>query len=64
MLAGLSCNELGSHEKWVADINKFGSVELAFPIIADPSRKIAQLYDMLDECVALLLISATCSTRR
>ncbi|GAA5908633.1 hypothetical protein JCM8208_002168 [Rhodotorula glutinis] len=46
---GLSCNELGSHEKWVADINKFGSVDLSFPIIADPSRKIAQLYDMLDE---------------
>ncbi|BGP40148.1 peroxiredoxin 1 [Rhodotorula kratochvilovae] len=46
---GLSCNELGSHEKWVQDINKFGSVDLQFPIIADPTREIAKLYDMLDE---------------
>lgn len=62
-LAGLSCNELGSHEKWVADINKFGSVDLSFPIIADPSRKIAQLYDMLDECVPRLVPLVTCRTR-
>lgn len=71
---GLSCNELGSHEKWVADINKFGSVDLQFPIsawrgpvsaprlacvslrvcpplaVADPTREVAKLYDMLDEC--------------
>ncbi|BGP62559.1 peroxiredoxin 1 [Rhodotorula toruloides] len=48
-MIGLSCNELGSHSKWIEDINKFGSVDVQFPIIADPSREVAKLYDMLDE---------------
>ncbi|GEM09811.1 AMMECR1 domain containing protein [Rhodotorula toruloides] len=48
-MIGLSCNELGSHSKWIKDINKFGSVDLQFPIIADPTRDVAKLYDMLDE---------------
>ncbi|POV97728.1 hypothetical protein PSTT_14874 [Puccinia striiformis] len=46
---GLSCNKLKSHEDWIKDINLVSSVELSFPIIADSSRKIATLYDMLDE---------------
>lgn len=46
---GLSCNELKSHEDWIKDINHVNSVQLSFPIIADSDRKIATLYDMLDE---------------
>ncbi|GAA5950632.1 hypothetical protein JCM3765_000556 [Sporobolomyces pararoseus] len=48
-LIGLSCNELKSHGEWIQDINKYGNVDLQFPIIADPSREVAALYDMLDE---------------
>ncbi|GAA5850444.1 hypothetical protein JCM8547_001877 [Rhodosporidiobolus lusitaniae] len=47
-LLGLSCNELKSHGEWVQDINKFGNVDVQFPIIADPSREVAELYDMTD----------------
>ncbi|KAI5481857.1 mitochondrial peroxiredoxin 6, 1-Cys peroxiredoxin [Pseudohyphozyma bogoriensis] len=46
---GLSCNELKSHGEWIADINELSNVDLKFPIIADPTREIAKLYDMLDE---------------
>jgi len=45
---GLSANSLESHEKWVADINEVSSVNLRFPIIADPKREVSALYDMLD----------------
>jgi len=45
---GLSCNELGSHDKWVEDINTVNNTTVNFPIIADPERKIATQYDMLD----------------
>ncbi|GAA6006919.1 hypothetical protein JCM10207_009138 [Rhodosporidiobolus poonsookiae] len=48
-LIGLSCNELKSHGEWIQDINKVNNTDVQFPIIADPSRKIAALYDMLDE---------------
>ncbi|SCZ88654.1 BZ3500_MvSof-1268-A1-R1_Chr2-1g04550 [Microbotryum saponariae] len=46
---GLSCNELKSHHEWIADINELSNVDLKFPIISDPTREIAKLYDMLDE---------------
>ncbi|TPX30546.1 peroxiredoxin [Synchytrium microbalum] len=45
---GLSTNELGDHEKWIADIDSTQSCSVQFPIIADKDRKIAVLYDMLD----------------
>jgi len=48
-LIGLSCNELKSHNDWIADINELSNVDLKFPIIADPTREVAALYDMLDE---------------
>jgi len=46
---GLSCNSLESHEKWEKDINETQGCTVDFPIIADPERKVAHLYDMLDE---------------
>ncbi|KAG0056633.1 hypothetical protein BGZ83_004158 [Gryganskiella cystojenkinii] len=45
---GLSANDLLSHDKWIEDINEVNNVELNFPIIADDSREISTLYDMLD----------------
>jgi alkyl hydroperoxide reductase subunit AhpC len=43
-----SANDLGSHEKWIEDINDISGTDLQFPIIADPDRKVAWLYDMID----------------
>jgi len=45
---GLSANGLESHEKWIKDINDVGNTDVQFPIIADPTREISKLYDMLD----------------
>lgn len=44
-----SANDLGSHDKWISDINELSSTTLSFPIIADAERKIAYLYDMVTE---------------
>ncbi|KAI0773839.1 cysteine peroxiredoxin [Fomes fomentarius] len=52
-LIGISANGLVDHEKWVKDINdwgsQFGPTDVQYPIIADEDRKISTLYDMLDE---------------
>ena len=47
-MIGLSANDLDSHDRWIADINDISNTDLQFPIIADPDRKVAYLYDMLD----------------
>lgn len=39
---------MGSHEKWIEDINEVNQTNLQFPIIADADRKVAFLYDMID----------------
>merc|ERR1712225_75034 len=36
---GLSCDDLGLHEEWIADINELSNVDLKFPIIADADRR-------------------------
>lgn len=46
-MIGLSANDLGSHDKWVADINEFADTQVQFPIIADAERRVAFLYDMI-----------------
>lgn len=48
-MIGLSANDLTSHDKWVEDINEVCQTNLQFPIIADADRKIAYLYDMVDQ---------------
>ncbi|KAJ3027242.1 UNVERIFIED_CONTAM: hypothetical protein HDU68_004199 [Siphonaria sp. JEL0065] len=45
---GLSCSSLEDHHKWIEDINETQNCKVQFPIIADPTRKIATLYEMLD----------------
>ena len=47
-MIGLSANDLGSHDRWIKDINEISNTNLQFPIVADADRKIAFLYDMLD----------------
>ena len=48
-MIGLSANDLSSHHKWIADINELSNTTVQFPIIADASRKVAYLYDMVTE---------------
>ena len=39
---------MASHEKWIEDVKDVSTCKVEFPIIADKSRKIAYLYDMID----------------
>ncbi|KAL5339380.1 thioredoxin-like protein [Aspergillus crustosus] len=48
-MIGLSANDLGSHDQWIKDINEVTNSNVQFPIIADAERKVAFLYDMIDE---------------
>jgi len=48
-MIGLSANDLNSHDAWIKDINEVSNTNLQFPIIADADRKIAFLYDMVDQ---------------
>jgi len=43
----VSVDPLDSHKKWVGDIEETQNVKLNFPILADPDRKVATLYDMI-----------------
>lgn len=47
-LLGLSANNTESHKGWIKDIDEVTGSTLTFPIIADPERKIAHAYDMVD----------------
>jgi alkyl hydroperoxide reductase subunit AhpC len=44
---GLSVDDLKSHKGWVPDIEETQGQKLNFPLIADPDRKVADLYDMI-----------------
>lgn len=43
----LSVDPLDSHKGWVNDINETQHCHVDYPIIADPDRKVASLYDMI-----------------
>jgi alkyl hydroperoxide reductase subunit AhpC len=43
----ISVDDLDSHNKWVPDIEEVNQVKVNFPIIADPEKKVALLYDMI-----------------
>ncbi|KAJ3214664.1 hypothetical protein HK099_006766, partial [Clydaea vesicula] len=45
---GLSCDTLESHRQMIADILEIKGVVINYPIVADPERSIAAMYDMLD----------------
>ena len=46
-ILGVSVDSLESHEGWVGDIEDTQGVKLNFPLIADPDKKVADLYDMI-----------------
>jgi len=43
----LSVDPLDSHKGWVDDISETQSCTVNYPIIADPDKKIAEMYDMI-----------------
>jgi alkyl hydroperoxide reductase subunit AhpC len=43
----LSVDPLDSHLSWISDINETQNTVVNFPIIADPEKKVAELYDMI-----------------
>jgi len=43
----ISVDPLDSHKGWIKDINETQHCTVTYPIIADPERKIANLYDMI-----------------
>eukprot|EP00834_Sanchytrium_tribonematis_P000218 NODE_4_length_77007_cov_1.156642.p58 type:complete len:178 gc:universal NODE_4_length_77007_cov_1.156642:20594-21127(+) len=48
-LIGLSCDSIENHHKWIKDVEEYGKAAVKYPIIADYDRKVALLFDMLDE---------------
>src|ERR1041384_2997806 len=43
----ISVDPMDSHHGWICDINETQNTKMNFPLIADPDRKIANLYDMI-----------------
>ena len=43
----ISVDPLDSHQGWIGDINETQQTTMNFPIIADPDRQVAKLYDMI-----------------
>lgn len=43
----VSVDDNESHKKWIDDINETQNTQVNFPILADPDRKVATLYDMI-----------------
>lgn len=43
----LSVDSIADHRGWAPDIGEVAGTELNFPIVADPDRKVAELYDMI-----------------
>jgi alkyl hydroperoxide reductase subunit AhpC len=44
---GLSVDDVESHLKWEGDIGETQGTPVNFPMIGDPERKVADLYDMI-----------------
>lgn len=43
----LSVDDVESHKGWIGDINETQSTNVNYPILADPDKKVADLYDMI-----------------
>ena len=46
-VVAVSVDPLASHLGWISDINETQGTPMNFPIIADPQREVAALYDMI-----------------
>jgi thioredoxin-dependent peroxiredoxin len=51
-LIGLSVDDIESHKKWAPDIADVKGTELNYPLVADPERKVAELYDMIHPAIS------------
>ena len=43
----LSVDTVESHEGWIGDINETQNTNVNYPILADPDKKVSDLYDMI-----------------
>jgi len=43
----ISVDALPDHRRWIGDINEVNNTEVNFPMIADPSKEVANTYDMI-----------------
>ena len=43
----LSVDPVDSHKGWIGDINETQKVTVNYPILADPDKKVSDLYDMI-----------------
>ena len=46
-VVALSVDSVDDHKKWIKDINETQNCVVDYPIIGDPERKVANLYDMI-----------------
>ncbi|MCH2107940.1 MAG: peroxiredoxin [Polyangiaceae bacterium] len=46
-VVGLSVDPVEDHEKWASDIEETQGTALNFPLVGDPERTVANLYDMI-----------------
>ena len=46
-IIAISVDPLEDHFGWIQDINEIQNTTVSFPIIADPDRKVSELYDMI-----------------
>lgn len=46
-IIAISVDPIDSHRGWISDIEETQSCDMNFPMIADPDRRIADLYDMI-----------------
>ena len=46
-IIALSVDPVDAHARWIGDINETQNTTVNFPLIADPERKVSDLYDMI-----------------
>ena len=46
-IVALSVDPVDAHDRWIGDINETQNTTVNFPLIADPERKVSDLYDMI-----------------
>ncbi len=43
----LSVDPVEEHHQWIPDVEEVGNTTVGYPIVADPDKKVAELYDMM-----------------
>lgn len=46
-ILAVSVDPVDSHKKWIGDINETQNTTVTYPLIGDPDREVATLYDMI-----------------